>query len=348
MPRSTARPAATLMLFSLFGAACQDLPTNDSNRYSPNGRGPSAARNAAMGEPYICYTSERVSGERYRYARVFVELPRGAEAADGTLQQYRYRMVDGDSVLAAANCRIPATEAAVRIMNARLQVGAGSRAEQPDDGSITTQGCVTDGTCILDGITVVGHRPPDYSGWGEGNGWEDGWGSSNMDTGGGADSDPGWEECDPSVDPDCYVPLTDGDKAAVQNSINTYTRKGSEFTDQVAMAECAALVAGFEKAYAEGRVFRGATETLPSDHGIEPHTGAYDPVTKFIHFDPSYLDRAATGDEASMRDLANTALHEAAHSLGYDHGASVMTMWGPLYSEQYFNRLSPGSNSCIK
>jgi hypothetical protein len=87
-----------------------------------------------------------------------------------------------------------------------------------------------------------------------------------------------------------------------------------------------------------GQVKGGATDTHPD--------GAWSPLTGNIHFDPTYLDSAVAGG-VPLWDIANTALHEAMHALGKDHGEPLPSPWGPLYSEAPFSYLSPGENSCI-
>jgi hypothetical protein len=129
--------------------------------------------------------------------------------------------------------------------------------------------------------------------------------------------------------------------------MNKYSRPTNAFTDAQARDICAAMAAKFSQMFTAGLVFRGSTDTHAGDPGIPVHMGAYDPSTGHIHFDPAYLDRAAGGAPFWERDLANDALHEAAHALGYDHGDSVPSPWGPIYSDPAFNLLSPGTNSCL-
>jgi hypothetical protein len=103
----------------------------------------------------------------------------------------------------------------------------------------------------------------------------------------------------------------------------------------------------FQQMLGEGKVFRGAYNTTAGSPGIEPHMGAYDPGTDHMHFDPDFLDKANAGDSYWQRDLANDALHESAHALGYNHTDPFNTGVGPIYAESPFNLLSPGTNSCL-
>lgn len=86
-------------------------------------------------------------------------------------------------------------------------------------------------------------------------------------------------------------------------------------------------------------MFRGGTNTT--------HFGAVH--NNRIHFDPEYLEFAAAGDVDAQREIANTALHEAAHVLGFDHPTPpVWVGEQDYYSDAPFNLLSPGPNSCIR
>lgn len=66
-----------------------------------------------------------------------------------------------------------------------------------------------------------------------------------------------------------------------------------------------------------------------------------------MHFEPSALDAANAADPAAIRNIVNTALHEAAHSLGFDHTDPMWMGSYDLYAEAPLNLLSPGTNSCI-
>lgn len=108
------------------------------------------------------------------------------------------------------------------------------------------------------------------------------------------------------------------------------------------------MVNAFNTLYTNGRVFRGAYTTMPGDPGAVPHTGAYDRNGGKMHVDPRYLDRAARGEAAALRELLDTSLHESAHALYFDHpNGFVTTQWGPVYGDPYFDLLSPGANSCL-
>ncbi len=185
--------------------------------------------------------------------------------------------------------------------------------------------------------------PPPPDGTGGNPGTEDPW----TPGGGGSEPTDSTTACDPSLDPNCEKPLTDKDKSVLQTVIGKYLRPATAFTDQQARVLCSSMTDKFSQMLTAGLVFRGSTDTHAGDPGIPEHMGAYDPSTGNIHFDPTYLDNAASGDPFWERDLANDALHEAAHALGYDHADSTPSPWGPIYAESPFNLLSPGSNSCF-
>lgn len=103
----------------------------------------------------------------------------------------------------------------------------------------------------------------------------------------------------------------------------------------------------FDKLMVTGKVFRGIANTAPNDTLTKTHFGAYDPQSGTMHFDPSGLNAANGGDPSAIRNLVNTALHEGAHFLGYDHSPPIWAGSYDLYAEAPFSLLSPGDNSCL-
>jgi hypothetical protein len=154
--------------------------------------------------------------------------------------------------------------------------------------------------------------------------------------------------CDPTIDPGCEKPLTGADSLAIATGVAQYLRPLSAIPDATARQECENMRNALNTLYSNGYIFRGAYDTQPGDPGAVPHTGAYNPNTGRIHIDPKYLDAAATGRPAALRELMDILLHESAHALGKNHPAGyTTTLWGPVYSDPYYNRLSPGENSCL-
>jgi hypothetical protein len=165
-------------------------------------------------------------------------------------------------------------------------------------------------------------------------------GPGGGDPGGSTNPDDGETvNCDPVTDPECEKPLTSADSTAIANALASYLRPTAEIQDTTARRQCEEMRRQFNASYALGNVFRGGSDT--------DHYGAM--YNDRIHFDPQYLDAAATGDAVAQREIANTALHEAAHVLGFDHPAGP-TWQGTqdYYTDVPFNLLSPGPNSCIR
>lgn len=74
----------------------------------------------------MCYLSERTtSGQyRFRYSRMVLRFPASVEAPDGSTRLYLVRLQwPGEEPVAAANCRIPNTDAAVSVLGSMLTFG---------------------------------------------------------------------------------------------------------------------------------------------------------------------------------------------------------------------------------
>lgn len=158
--------------------------------------------------------------------------------------------------------------------------------------------------------------------------------------GGGGEEEPSDPvNCDPQVDPDCEKPLTSTDQTAISNALASYVRPAAEIQDTTARRQCQEMMNQFNSALAGGTVFRGGSNTR--------HYGAM--YNNRIHFDPQFLDAAAQGDATAQRQIANTALHESAHVLGFNHPAGATWVGTQdYYSDAPFHLLSPGPNSCIR
>lgn len=282
-----------------------------------------------------------------------------ARAANGAVRSrsYRWMAPDGE-ILSTAHCGIPATPRAAEILDRRLGLHSRRRGSKYPGEEQSLECGTTSNPCTLYSVANTGGT---Y--WGdEEDWWEEGpecdpWASlcdrSGNDYGGGGGEpyDPYANGCDPSLDPACEKPLTETDNANIVNAIETYIRSSAEIVDRDnARSQCKAMLDKFNSMLAASPplVFRGSSKTQPGDPGIDPHTGAYDPSTGHMHFEPDLLDQAAAGDAKALREIANTALHEAAHALGFEHGDSVPSPWGPLYTEDYYNKLDAGDDSCMK
>jgi hypothetical protein len=158
--------------------------------------------------------------------------------------------------------------------------------------------------------------------------------------GGGSPGDGSTDpSCNPRTDPNCEQPLTSADSSAITTALAGYLRPASEIPDTTARRQCADMLRQFNTSNSTGNVFRGGSDTA--------HYGAMD--NDRIHSDPRFLDAAAAGDATAQRQIANTALHEAAHVLGFAHPAGPTWQEGQdYYTDAPFNLLSPGPNSCIR
>lgn len=150
--------------------------------------------------------------------------------------------------------------------------------------------------------------------------------------------------CNPNTNPDCFQPLSTWDKETIRVAFARHQNK--TFTDARAAQACNALAAEFNRMLANGSVGRGAFGSTgePDD---PKHVAAYDRIGRTIHFEPAALDAANAGNPDAVRNIFNSALHEAAHSLDYQHSPPLWAGGYDLYQEFPFNLLSPGVNSCI-
>lgn len=157
-------------------------------------------------------------------------------------------------------------------------------------------------------------------------------------------TDPDPAVCIPDKNPDCLQPLSIWDKETIRQAFSRHLR--TSFTDPAAAQKCNQLATRFNQMLAEGRVYRGAFGSTgePTD---PLHVAAYDRLKRTIHFEPDALAAANGGDAAAVRNILNSALHEAAHSLNLNHTSPLWMGSYDLYSESPFDLLSPGANSCI-
>jgi hypothetical protein len=116
----------------------------------------------SAGDPYVCFTSVAMGNGTYRYGRISLHFPAPALAVDGAKHLYIYGGRDSTgAVVFIAECAIPATRTAVSWMNRRFEVVELARnplavghAPPPGEG-VSTMGCVSDGECELEPITVT-------------------------------------------------------------------------------------------------------------------------------------------------------------------------------------------------
>ncbi|HSU14818.1 hypothetical protein [Longimicrobium sp.] len=145
--------------------------------------------------------------------------------------------------------------------------------------------------------------------------------------------------CDPTTDPNCEQPLTKTDSTTILNAIRNFVRADTAIADTATRRKCRDMREQFLRSFNSGYVYRGGSNTT----GSLAHYGAT--YNSHIHFDPWALD-AAVNNATDQRELANTALHEAAHALGYSH-PNGMSATG-TYTDVPFNLLPPGAGPCLK
>jgi hypothetical protein len=205
------------MFVGMVAAACQDLPTSTPEAGlipQPNGHA------GAMTASSHCFLNRpSVSGSApYRGSTVRIRFPEHARSRDGATRLLRFRVVDptdGRS-LGMGSCTIPDTDVAEEMVLSHLNLVE----RKPTDpggpgGPRFSAGCVTSGTCMLEGVTVTvpgstwgfngGTTGNGYS-WGGTSGGGGGWDGFDASAGVGHDA---WTE-DPGPD-GSYRPSCDRD-----------------------------------------------------------------------------------------------------------------------------------------
>jgi len=217
MKTTNARRSGHLIFTGIFLTACQDLPTAP-----PRSTGLSAAFVSSLPSGISrdrfavqCYVSQRVMGREYRYEHGVLRLrvPARMHAADGSTRLLQFRLeAPGSEPLVAGSCRIPNTPEAAAYVTKRLRLDRGRYERADGENGVSVQGCVTDGTCLLDPIVVIVPRHTwNWESWGR-----SGWGN-NASMGDYYESYGGGDTWDPAPD-GSYRPPCDRD--AFGNCIN--------------------------------------------------------------------------------------------------------------------------------
>lgn len=112
---------AHLVMLSAAGiitmTACTDYPTDGTVPLIRKGVTVVPSRTTS----YACSTIEKAPGGGYRHEDIWIRFPKKLQAADGSRMLYKLHVTSNSGeILAAANCRIPKTEAALAAMNRRL------------------------------------------------------------------------------------------------------------------------------------------------------------------------------------------------------------------------------------
>jgi len=182
-----------------FAYACSDLSTGVPADL-PAGAPGERHLGTPLGDrdrPYVCFSAVRMAGgpAPYRYFGQKLHLPASAMRDGAALALYRisFQTPSGE-VLASHTCRIPATPAAIRLMDERFDVGDPRRVPSPRLRLDADPGCISAGSCALEPL-IVTVSTGGYSGTGGagmggtpglgmceysasvGDCWGDGWGS---------------------------------------------------------------------------------------------------------------------------------------------------------------------------
>jgi hypothetical protein len=163
--KRTLVPTRALCALLAMLAACQDVPTIPTHAAPPS---PYAANSGVAGLHFeelrvACPSMWRAPAPAsdWRKQRDTLSFPRAELDRDGRTVRYRYRRTTTTGDLeAVGECLAPYSASALRRMDRHFGVKRGGGAEQfaVRQGTVTTQGCVTDGMCELEPIIV--EAPP--------------------------------------------------------------------------------------------------------------------------------------------------------------------------------------------
>ena len=287
-------------------AAC-----HDARLVAPDLDGAAARLRGAEAVRFPCAWSVRSEGgpHRYRYGRAAVAVPRAALAPDGATAEYRYIVqAPGADPVYVARCVVPATRAAVEHLDRRFGVVRATTASTTGDA--VARGCVSDGECILEPITVqpcAGPAPgptesaPDCGGGGGGDpGWWTGGGGpyepppDDGGGGGGGGDDPGGEDPgghDPYPPEPCDTGDPVVDSEAVQDAFDELWRQSNASASNLAQRQ---EQGGWIVSTSSGYAVVPFTATTSSWCGIDGEEPAPAGTVGWVHTHPYKLDEAIT------------------------------------------------------
>lgn len=340
--RSTARrglPAyALVFLLALLAAACQDSVTAPGGA-SPDSARPdllSSSRETGGGAAFACFTSVATPGgpHAYRYGRLNLKFPRSALAPDGATMRYRFRVYDRDGEIERlANCVIPRTAEAARIMSRRFRIPGSVPRPKPIGsplGEVTTQECTGDSTSgyecdelIVDGgggdegseeptcDVNTGENCDGYTGGGEGDG-----GGGNepcADCEAFDDSPPADdEEFDCHLEPGCTLkPADDTQKQAMKAAIEQHINQAKcpqVYSTALDLVSTSQVWEERIKDPGTGGTFRG--DYLRENHEMHVWTGNFDSPDKWL---PWTLSHEAVH---ALQFELNLSTHQEIHDYG--------------------------------
>lgn len=172
--------------------ACQDLPTT-TQPGAPESPSYGKADTPPVADPiFYCNTSMRAAEgpNAYVYDFLLLGFSSSDRAWDNSVLKLKVVFqARGERPTAIANCLIPRTASALESAQRVLNVPPGSRvhwsviqARSPGE-DFNLQGCVSDGYCIIDGVTAV--APPPEDPCARGDCWDRGDGEGGGDGSGG-------------------------------------------------------------------------------------------------------------------------------------------------------------------
>lgn len=362
------RPAAALIAAGLGIVACDQLsqpvaPSDDSQltrdpfqlaRFTRD----SQDRRRA---PFGCDLSVKTSDEPqwYSHRRLNLGIPAKDLAADGSKIRYVLHVGNRDETpVATAYCVIPNTPKAMAYLDRNIAHRAGS---QPATENMVPR-FSSDGSGYTIATVYLYASADSWYSYGGGYLGNDDWDGSSYDCGQACDGGEPYNEdltppqsCFPNTDTLCLTDLQKSDSLVIEDVIAKLLTPLSSITDSTLRSHCEQMANMFAAAYEfdPPQVYRGAYNTgLPGDPDMH-----YEGVTNLtqIHFDPWLLDSAATGSPKWRSELANSALHGAAHVMQKDHPLAnepwfLSQRFGPQYLSDYFADLNwnpDPAKSCI-
>jgi len=162
-----------MLASALLVSACQDAGHRLPTGADTGALNSVAARELAPG-PYGCFISQAVTSKPYpySYSQFALEFPPAALRDDGVTLRYQYRLQEpGKEAVLVANCTIPRTRLAVRLLEQRLKVPRNARYEYVRAGGQTAGTMSADEPCnskvgdqyepdkncfMLEGVTAIG------------------------------------------------------------------------------------------------------------------------------------------------------------------------------------------------
>lgn len=307
--------------------------------------------------PFGCDLSVKTSDGPARYSahRLNLGIPAKDLAANGSKLRYVLHVGNPDEApVAKAYCVVPNTQKALAYLDRNIAH------RQPR----SALGDLVPLYSHIQYISTV-YIYATSQGWYGGGGYTESgdWDGSSYDCGQACGGEEPYnpdltppENCFPKSDTLCLTKLMKADSLVIEDVISTLLTPLSSIPDSTLRSHCEQMANMFAAAYEYNppQVYRGKYNTgLPGDRDMH-----YEEVTNLtqIHFDPWLLDSAATGSPKWRSELANSALHGAAHVMGKGHPLPtepwyLSQRFGPQYISDYFvdlnwNGTLPGQ-SCI-